>query len=192
MLIKMCVGEGREVGKIELVAWPGVMNTKSTQDVTQQPNLSFINSSSDIQVFSEKSNITSENSNLDVHIIMVESSISLFSVFLLVITVLADAAELQPGMRLRRWASSAVSAGSGTPVRMVFEEPTPARTRSPYFEVRWLKMVIAIIPSFMIKEGAFQEARVMVEFDGIRIANGFLSGSPEAGMTNVGSNVSVS
>lgn len=192
----MGVGQGRMVGKIVLVPWPSRRDTTSMQDVTQQPKLSFVNSSSDVQVFSGQSNITSEmsqNFNLQVRIMMTESYISLFDVFLLLITVLADAAELRPARRLRGYTSPAVSAGSETPVRIVFEEPTPARTSSPYFEVRWLVMTLALIPTYMIKKGSFQEALILVELDGVRIANGYLLGSPpEAGMMNVGSNISVS
>ena len=189
----MCVGKGRAVGMIKLVAWP---DTKSTQDVTQQPKLSFVNSSSDIQVFSEKRNTTSDNSqnsNFVVQVMMVDSNISPFDVFLLVITVLVEAAELQPRRHLRGYMSKAVSATSGTPLRIVFEEPTPARTSSPYFEVQWLMETMAILPQFMVRKGAFQEAVILVELDGISIADGFLLGSPPVvGMTNVGSNVSVS
>ena len=195
-LIIMCVGQGREVGTIELVAWPSGGNTKSTQDVTQEPKLFSVNSSSDIQVFSERRNITSENvqnSNLEVEIQMTDSFISLLGVFLLVITVLVDAAELQPSRRLRGYASPTVNVGSDAPVRIVFKEPTPARTSSPYFEVQWLMTTMATIPHFMVRKGAFQEAVIMVELDGVRLATGFLSEIPfGAGMTNVGSNVSVS
>ena len=192
----MCAGEGREVGTIELVAWPSAGNTKSTQDVAQEPKLSLVNSSSDIQVFSEKRNITSENiqnSDLEVEIQMTHTYISLLGVFLLVITVLVDAAELQPSRRLRGFASPTVNVGTENPVRIVFKEPTPARTNPPYFEVQSLMTTMAIIPHFMVRKGAFQEAVIMVELDGIRLVTGFLSEIPsEAGMTNVGSNISVS
>ena len=195
-LIKICVGESREVGTIELVAWPSGRNIQSTQDVTQQPKLSFVNSSSDIQVFSETRNITtviSHDLKLEVRILMRESYISLLSFFLLVITVLVDAAEMQPTSRLRDFTSQTVSADSGTPVSIEFEEPVPARTSSPYFEVQWLMVTMAIIPDFMVRKGAFQEAVILVELDGLSVANGFLLGSPRGvSMTNVGSNVSVS
>lgn len=181
---------------IKLVAWPSGRDTKSTHDVTLQPKLSFVNSSSDIQVFSEKRNTTSDNGqnmNFEVRIMMVDSYLSLFDVFLLVITVLVDAAELQSRRRLRGYTSQAVSAGPGTPIRIVFEEPSPARTSLPYFEVQWLMETMAIIPQFMVRKGAFQEAVILVELDGLSIADGYLMESPPAvGMTNVGSNVSVS
>ena len=193
LLIKRCVGKGRAVGMIKLVAWP---DTESTQDVTQQPKLSFVNSSSDVQVFSEKRNNTSDNSQnriFQAQIMMVDSYISPFDVFLLAITVLVEAAELQPRRRLQGYVSRAVSAGSGTPLRIVFEEPMPVRTSSPYFEVQWLRETMVVLPQFMVRKGAFQEAVILVELDGISVADGFLLGSPPVvGMTNVGSNVSVS
>ena len=196
MLIKTCVGESREVGTIEFVAWPSGRNIQSTQDVTQQPKLSFVNSSSDIQVLPENRNITTENDRnlqLAVQIMLAEPYIPLFDVFLLVITVLVDAAEMRPTSRLRGYTSQAVSARSRTPVRILFEEPTPARTSSPYFEVRWLIKTVALIPNFMLREGTFQEAVIIVELDGLRVANGFLwGGRPGVGVMNVGSNVSVS
>ena len=164
--------------------------------MTQQPKLSFVNSSSDVQVFTEKRNITSENSqnlNLEVRIVLAEPYIPLFDVFLLIITVLVDAAGLRPTKRLRGYTSQAVSASSGPPARIVFEEPTPARTSSPYFEVQWLMKTVALIPNYMVREGAFKEAVILVELDGLRVANGFLKESPPGvAITNVGSNVSVS
>ena len=196
MLIKICVGEGREVGTIKLVPWPSGRKLQPTQDVTQQPKLSFVNSSSNIQVFSEKINITTErsqNSEVDVRIMSADLPIPLYNVFLVVISVLVDAAELRPTTRLRGYTSQAVSADSGTPVRIVFEEPTPARTSPPYFQVRWLMAAVAVIPEYMVRNGAFQEAVILVELDGCRIANGYLLASPPGvGMTTVGSNVSVS
>ena len=175
MLTAKCVGDSRKVGTIMLVAWPSGRNIHLTQDVTQQPKLSFVNSSSDIQVFSEKRNITSENTQdpkLEVQITLTEKYLPLLDVFLLVISVLVDAAAMKPRKRLRSYTSQAVSAGSGTPVRIVFEDATPARTGSLYFEVQWLMMTMALIPNYMIRKGAFQEAVIVVELDGLRVANG--------------------
>ena len=178
------------------MAWPSGRHVQSTQDVTQQPKLSFVNSSSEIQVFSEEKNITSEISEdpkLKVRIMLAEAYIPAFDVFLLAITVLVDAAEMRPKKRLRGYTSQAVSAGSGPPARIVFEEPIPARTSPPYFEVEWLMLTMSLIPNYMIRKGVFQEAVILVELDGLSIADGFLMGRlPGVGMTNVGSNVSVS
>lgn len=192
------VGEGEEVGTIELVDWPTTQYTSrgpiadSTQNLTQQSNLSIVKRPSSLSVFPEDTNITAENAQ-DRHLIvrakLTGSTVPLFDVFLLVMAVLVDVANLGATEHLRDYASPANAAGA----EIEFKEPVPARTSPPFFEVQWLMETMAIIPQYMIKKGVFKEALVLVELDGVKVADGFL-GTKEAGvrLTNVNYNGSVS
>ena len=191
MLIGRRVGKGRKVGTIVLVDWPSGRTIQSTQDVTQQPKVSTVNSSSDLSTSPEGKSRTTQNiqnSELIVQIMLTETSIEPLDVFLLAITVIVQAAERGTARILRGYTSPAVSAGVRTPVHVVFEEPEPARTSSPFFDVEWLIVTMAKIPEYMITKGVFREAVLLVEVDGISVADGFLMQS----IPGIGSNVSVS
>lgn len=194
---KLCVGEGEEVGTIELVDWPTTQSTgRGTytnwmQIQTQQSNLSIVQSMSSPSVFPQNKNVTAENlqdPELIVRIMLTRSTVPLFDVFLLVIAVLVDAAQMGATKRLQDYTSLATAAG----VEIFFKGPVPARTSPPFFEGQWLMKTMATIPQYMIRKGAFKEAAVLVEIDGVRVADGFL-GFREAGvgLRNVNSNISV-
>lgn len=189
MLTAICIGNGKKVGKIELVAWPDATRTKSTQNLDQQPNQSFVNSSSDIPVFTKTTNITAENvryPEVDVQITAFGMTLDLFTVFLLIFAVLVDAAEMGPTKRLRDYTSPEDDAS----FQLVFETPTQTPMRSPYFEAGWLMVAVAMIPDYMIRRGVFREAVIKINVDGVTVANGFLRS--KAGLMNVNSNLSVS
>lgn len=173
---KKHVGEGKEVGTIQLVEWPQSTQytspgsfTKSKQNLKQQPNLSLIRPSPNLSTYPENTNITAED-ELRVQIKLTRSVLSANDFFLLVITVLVDAAELGASILLWEYKSPTV----GTGVYIVFEEPVPARTRPPFFGVKWLIKTMATLPEYMAKKGAFHEADILVNIDGVGVADGFL------------------
>lgn len=189
----MFIGDGEEVGTIDLVAWPAKHYTlQGTHiDPTQNPPLSNVKSSSSISVFPEITNRTADemqDPRLTVRVMLTDSSVALFDVFLLVMTVLVDAARLGVTERVRDYESPVIGAG----VEITFGESVPARTRPPFFEVQWLIKTMALIPGFMIRKGVFMAALVVVDVDGVSVAAGFL-GEKQAGvgLTNAKSNVSV-
>lgn len=193
---KMRIGEGEEVGTIELVDWPTTQYTSRgthmnwMQNLTQQPNLSIVQSPSSPPVIPQNTNITAENAHdghLMVWAMLTGSTVPLFDVFLLVIAVLVDAAKLGVTEQLCDYASPADVVG----IEVTFKGPVPARMSPPFFEVQWLMKTIASLPEYMIRKGVFKEALVLVEIDGVRVADGFL-GKKEAGvgLTNVNSSIS--
>lgn len=190
MLTVICTGRGRRVGKIELVAWPDVTRTKSTQNLDQQPYQSFVIPSSDIPAFTKTTNITAgtlRDPEIDVQITPFGSRLDLFSVFLLIFAVLVDAAEMGSTKHLGDYSSPEEDAGS---LQLVFQTPTLAPTRSSYFEAGWLMMAAAMIPDYMIRKGVFREAFIKLHVNGVFVANGFMR--PKLGSMNINSNLSVS
>ena len=175
----MFIGEGEEVGTIELVDWPTTQYTSRglhmnrMQNLTQQTNLSIVQSPSSPSVLSQNTNITAENlqdRHLMVRAMLTGSTVPLFDVFLLVIAVLVDAAKLGATEQMQDYASPANVVG----VEITFFGPVPPRTTPPFFEVQWLMETMASLPGYMIRKGVFKEALVLIEIDGVRVADGFL------------------
>lgn len=189
MLTALCIGKGEECGKIQLVAWPDATRTKSTQNLDQRPNQSFVIPSSDLSVFTKTTNITAENVQAPEVIVQIRAFglvLDLFTVFLTILAVMVDAAAMGRTKRLGNYTSPEDAAS----LQLVFETPTPAPTSTPYFEAGWLMVAAALIPNYMIRKGVFKEAVLKVVVDGITVANGFLR--PKVGLMNINSNLSVS
>ena len=179
--------------------WPAKQYTSgggiylnSTQNRIQPSDLSIAKNPSGLSLFPEITNITAENER-DRHLIvraaLTGSVVPLFEVFLLVIAVLVDAAELGATERLQDYASPANAAS----VKITFKKPVPARRSPPYFEAQWLMKTMATIPRYMIMKGVFKEELLLVEIDGVRVADGFLERQEAGvGLTNVSSIVAVS
>lgn len=143
------------------------------QNLTQQPNLPIEEIPSSRAVFPQHTVITAgdaQDQRLMVRVKLTGSTVPLFDVFLLVITVLVDAARLGATERLQDYASPVNVPG----VETRFKGPVPARTSPPFFESYWLMKTMATIPRYMIKKGVFREAFVLVEIDGVRVAEGVL------------------
>ena len=194
MLTEMCIGEGEEVGTIQLTDWPSAQyrSPEWTQELTQQSNLSIVKLSSNLSALPKTTNTTAENAQdpeLTVRITLTRTILSPLDVFLLIIAVMVEAAEMGAQRLLQNYASPT----DVSPVWIIFEEPIPARVSPPFFEVRWLMMIMTRIPEYMIRKGIFQEALVMVEVDGVSVADGFLMvrDAPVPRM-NVNSTISVS
>lgn len=188
MLRALCIGKGEECCKIELVAWPDATRTKSTQNLDQRPNQSFVIPSSNLSVFTKTTNITAENvqAQVFVQITAFGLNLDLFTVFRTIIAVLVDAAAMGATMRLGNYTSPEDAAS----LQLVFSTPTPAPTSTPCFEAGWLMLAAALIPDYMIRRGAFREAELKIVVDGITVANGTLR--PKVGLMNINSNLSVS
>ena len=126
---------------------------------------------------------------MKLRMLLSETSVRAFDVFLLAIAVIVDLAPLEATMSLHTYESPRVAAN----IVAVFQEPPPARTSAPFFEVHWLISVMAMIPEYMIKKGKFKEAYAFIEVDGVRVANGFLGANVGGGgLAGVKGNVSVS
>lgn len=100
--------------------------------------------------------MTAENlqdPQLIVRIMLIESAVPLFDVFLVAIAVLVGTAPMEATKQLQDYTSLATAAG----VEIVFYGPVPARTSPPFFEVQWLMRTMATIPQYMIKKGAFKQ-----------------------------------
>lgn len=189
--------EGEEVGTIEIVDWPENQDPGRSTRINSAPNLTqskwvTVRSPSSLSISPPKTNTTLGNPDdqpLTVRATLVGSTVPLFDVFLLAIAVLVDASRLKATQRLRNYASPETAAG----VEITFYEPVPAHTSPPFFEAQWLMRTMAAIPNYMVRKGVFKEAVVLVEIDGVRVADGFLGNKQAAiGLTNVNHNVSVS
>ena len=171
------------------MAWYRETQIGPTQNLNQQPNLSFVEPSSDLSVFSKPTNNTAENvqdPGVIVQITSMGAKLDMYETFLLIIAVLVDAAEMGATKHLRDYTSPEDTAG----VRIGFES---AGRSTPYFEVGWLMTAVAMIPNYMIKEGVFREALINIKVDGVAVASGFIRRrAREVGLTNVNSNLSVS
>ena len=176
---KKFTGEGVEVGTIDFLDWPAKQYTSpgtdiiSTQNATDQSSLPVAKIAWSPSLPPENSNNTAEDvqdGRLVVRAMLTGAIVPLFDVFLLVIAVLVDVAKRGAMERLQGYTSPATTAG----VEISFEEPVPARTSPPFFGVRWLMKAMAVIPQHMIRKGVFREAVLLIEIDGVRVADGFL------------------
>ena len=122
--------------------------------------------------------------------LLTETSVQAYDVFLLAIAVIVDLAPLEATLPLHTYKSPQIAAN----IVAVFQEPPPARTSAPFFEAHWLISAMAMIPEYMIKKGRFREAYAFIEVDGVRVANGFLGANVggEGLMAGVRGNISVS
>ena len=107
---------------------------------------------------------------LIVRIKFTEPVVPLFDVFLLAIAVLVDTAPMEATKQLQDYTSPVIAAD----VEIAFTSSVPARRSPPFFEVQWLMRTMAFIPQYMINKGAFKQAMVMVEIDGVKVAAGIL------------------
>ena len=189
------LGEEKEVGIIQLEDWPSTQYTDSrihigsTPSLIQQSNSSLNRPSSNLYVAPEDTTSTTQDPRLKVRIELIESMVPPFDVFLLVIAVLVNAAELGVERVLRDY-QAPLDVGS---VWIAFAEPTPVRTSPPFFEVKGLMRAMATIPKYMIKKGVFQEAFVTVEVDGVSVADGcMILKDVGVGLKDMKTNISVS
>ena len=125
---------------------------------------------------------------MTLQMILTETSIFSFDVFLVAIAVIVDLAPRAPTSPLNTYKSPQIAAN----IVAVFQEPPPGRTGAPIFEVQWLISAVALIPEYMIRKGRFKEAYAFIDVDGVRVANGFLGANVRGGGLASGTgNVSV-
>ena len=111
-----------------------------------------------------------DDQRLHVKVSLVGSGIDVPDVLRMVITVIVAAAEQKPTERIQEF----VSPENVPRVKLTFLPPIPPPTNPPFFEIQWLIKAVAAIPTFMLKKGRFREALLMLEVDGIKVADGFL------------------
>ena len=188
------------VGSIGFVAWPKWQSTGglgTPLDPTQNPSLystpPTVTESPSNASSSPPSGITNMTApegtpGPDLCVIMGVTGVvlQLLDVFRLIIAVLVDVASLEATHPLQEYVSPPNSA---LDIDITFAQPVIPRTRPPFFEVRWLMQSMIYIPVYMFQKGVFREAGVLLEVDGVRVADGFLG---EKGVGARTSNISTS
>ena len=186
--------EGAEVGMILIVEWQETQKSilapcyAAIPDRSQQ-SAPAVNNLANSSTCAAPTPITTD-SNQDLRILgyLTGSTVDLFSVFLLVITVITGAAEKAATERIDEYISPTTIPG----VLVRFLVPTSPRTSPPFFEAQWLIRCMAAIPDYMIKKGVFREGLFLIEVDGVRVADAFLEKkSPTVDSSSAVSNVSV-
>ncbi|KAM0802414.1 hypothetical protein BDR22DRAFT_887645 [Usnea florida] len=168
--------EGREVGTVQLVPWPETqstnqtVHTNSTLNLTQQSNLPLVQDPSSLPASIIDTPTPPENARMTLQMLLTETSIFSFNVFLVAIAVIVDLAPRAATSALNTYKSPQIAAN----IVAVFQEPPPERTSPPFFEVQWLISAVAMVPEYMIRKGRFKEAYAFIDVDGVRVANGFL------------------
>lgn len=174
---------------------PGVTIASSaannTQALSQQRNVTFLNDTASTSENQENGNPIQAKGDKGLKVLatLTGSTVAPWDVFLLIIGVIAEAAELEYDERLHSY----VSSRSIPRVEITFMEATPPRTTPPFLEAHWLIEAMAMIPDCMIRKGVFMEALLILEVNGVDVASGFLgTKDAAAGLSPANSNISVS
>ena len=187
---------GVSVGTIMIIPWPYIQHAtvgafNGTTQGLIRANLPTVNTSAITPACTGGVNAmgTINDEHLRIQACLTGSTLDLVGVFRLVNTVLVDVAVKDPTDRVHNYVSP-----RGTPgVLISFIVPTKPPLGPPFFEVQWLVEVMASIPDFLIKKGLFQELLLLVDVDGVRVAEGFLKKiRPSVDLSSQNPNISIS